>query len=463
MSAMFTAFMAAFIVICGLAFIFMPQIVPWLVPGFTPEQQQLNINVARILLLSPILQGLSNLYGSITQSLQRFFVYAISPAIYNLGIIFGVIFLYPHFGIYGLAWGVVIGALLQDLIQLPVLIKEKLVPHVLFGRWNDIKKVVKTSIPRTIALTSSHIATIAIIGLASHVEGGVAVFTFAMTLQGITFTIIGSSYSVAAFPTFAKHWADGNVEKFRSLVSNAARHIIFWSLPITALFVVLRAQIVRIILGAGQFDWNATRLVAAALAIFVISVVAQSLVSLLTRAFYATGNNKIPLILNASSSLLIVGMAYLFTFIFSASDIFKYFIETILRVDGIPGTSVLMLPFAYSVGMIINATLLIVYIERRVKGFWSSISRTFVHSFGVAVIMGLVAYFMLQLTSTFVNQSKLLGIIIQGGFSGIVSVIVGMFFFNIIGNAEYKDTKEALMHKFWKRKPIAVEHESVIS
>lgn len=463
MSAMSTAFMVAFLVICTIAFIFMPKIVPMLVPGFTPEQQQLNINIARILLLSPILQGLSNLYGAITQSLQRFFVYAISPAIYNLGIIFGVLFLYPHFGIYGLAWGVVLGALLQDLIQLPVLIKEKLVPGVLFGRWYDIKRVIKTSIPRTIALTSSHIATIAIIGLASHVEGGVAVFSFAMTLQGITFTIIGSSYSVAAFPTFAKHWADGNIDKFRNLVSNAARHIIFWSLPITALFVVLRAQIVRIILGSGQFDWNATRLVAAALAIFVISVVAQSLVSLLTRAFYATGNNKIPLIINASSSLLIVAMAYLLTYIFSVNETFKYFIETILRVDDMKGTSVLMLPLAYSIGMIINATLLIVYIQRRVKGFWSSISKTFVHSFSVAVIMGLVAYYMLQLTSTFVNQSTLLGILIQGGLSGMVSVLVGIFFFMIIGNEEYKDTKEALMHKFWRRKPIAVEHESVIS
>lgn len=135
----------------------------------------------------------------------------------------------------------------------------------------------------------------------------------------------------------------------------------------------------------------------------------------MTRAFYATGNNKIPLILNASSSLLIVGMAYLFTYIFNVNDTFRYFAETLLRVDDLSGVSVLMLPFAYSVGMVINAILLIVYIERNVKGFWLSIQKTLVHAFSVAVIMGLVAYYMLQLTSNFVDQSTLFGILIQGG------------------------------------------------
>ncbi len=463
MSSMFTFFITTFIIVCSVAFILMPKIVPLLVPGFTPEQQAININIARILLLSPILQGLSNLYGAITQSLQRFFVYAISPAIYNIGIIFGVIFLYPVFGIYGVAWGVVIGALLQDLIQLPVLIREKLVPGIYFGSWSEIKRVITTSIPRTIALTSSHIATIAIIGLASHIEGGVTVFSFAMTLQGITFTIIGSSYSVAAFPTFARYWAEGDLSRFRDHVLNAARHIIFWSLPITALFIVLRAQIVRVILGAGQFDWNATRLVAAALAIFVFSVVAQSLVSLFTRAFYATGNNRIPLIINAGSALSIVVFAYLFTWIFNTSPVFSYFIETILRVDGMNSTAVLMLPLAYTIGMIINSIILIIYLEKKVGGVWIGIKKTLAQSFSVAVIMAFAAYHMLQFMSHLINKTTLIGIFTQGCASGIVALIVGMFLFSLMDNEEYKDTRDAFHHKFWKRKPIAVEHETLVS
>lgn len=463
MSSMFTFFIISFVFICTAAFILMPKIVPLLVPGFTGEQQAININIARILLLSPILQGLSNLYGSITQSLQRFFVYAISPAVYNLGIILGVIFLYPHFGIYGVAFGVVVGALLQDLIQLPVLIKEKLVPGIFFGNFKEIKRVIKTAVPRTIALTSSHIATIAIIGIASHIAGGVTVFSFAMTLQCITFTIIGSSYSVAAFPTFAKFWAQGDFHKFKEHVSNAARHIIFWSLPITALFVVLRAQIVRVVLGAGQFDWNATRLVAAALAIFVISVASQSLVSLFTRAFYATGNNKIPLIINACSALSIVFFAYIFVYIFDNYNVFRYFFETILRVDNLSGTKVLMLPLAYSIGMLVNSIFLIVYMEKRIGGIWQDIKRTLIQSFSISVIIASSAYQMSKLTALFLNQTTLIGILLQGFLSGIVAVVVGIFFFNLIGSSEYKDTKEAFKHKFWKKKPIAVEHETLIS
>lgn len=462
MSAMFTAFMLAFLIICGIAFVLMPKIVPWLVPGFSPAEQAMNINVARILLLSPIFQGLSNLYGALTQSLQRFFVYAISPAVYNLGIIFGILFLYPYFGIYGLAWGVVFGALLQDLIMLPVLIREKLVPGFFFGHIKEVKRVLLTSIPRTIALTSSHLATIAIIGIASHIDGGVAIFTFGMTLQSITFTIVGSSYSVAAFPTFAKFWAQEEYHLFREHLLSAARHIIFWSLPVTALFVVLRAQIVRVVLGTGRFDWNATRLVAAALALFVISVVAQSLVSLFTRAFYAAGNSKIPLSINAFSGALIIGLAYGLTALFGYSLVFRYFIETILRVDGLYGTSVLMLPLAYSLGMIINVSLLLVALHKIVSQVWVGIRRAFIQSFSVAVIMGFVAYYMLQFMVVYIDQKTLLGILGQGLISGGLAIVVGIFFFTILDNNEYKETKAAVHKKFWKQKPIAVETETVI-
>lgn len=346
--------------------------------------------------------------------------------------------------------------------MLPVLIRERLVPSVFFGHLKDVRRVLLTSVPRTIALTSSHLATIAIIGIASHVEGGVAVFTFGMTLQSITFTIIGSSYSVAAFPTFAKFWADQEYHHFRTHLLSAARHIIFWSLPITALFVVLRAQIVRVILGTGRFDWSATRLVAAALALFVISVVAQSLVSLFTRAFYAAGNSKVPLSINAFSGGLIIALAYGLTWVFGHSLTFRYFIETILRVDGIYGTSVLMLPLAYSLGMIFNVSMLLIALHKIVDRVWIGMRRAFIQSFSIAVIMGFVAYHMLQFSVSYFDQKTLLGIFGQGLVSGGLAIIVGVFFFSILDNEEYKETKTALHRKFWKQKPIAVETETVI-
>ncbi len=462
MSAMFTAFIFTFTILCVVAFVLMPTVTPWLVPGFTPDQQETYTSIARILLLSPILQGLSNLYGSITQSLQRFFVYALSPAIYNVGIIIGILFLSPHFGVYGLAYGVVFGAFLQNVIQLPVLFREGLLPVFSFAYIRDVARVVKTAVPRTIALSSSHLATVAIIGIASHVAGGVAVFSFAMTLQGITFTLIGSSYSVAAFPTFAKYCANGETEKFRDHVLSASRHIIFWSLPIMALFIVIRAQIVRVVLGTGQFDWNATRLVAAALAIFVISVTAQSLVSLFTRAFYAAGNNRLPLLLNALSALSIIGFSYALTWFFGYSPAFQFFLEDMLRVSGLNGTAVLVLPLAYSAGMIINATLLLVYLEKHIRGMWTGIRRAVVHSFSVSVIMGFAAYHTLQFSDILFNQTRVIGVLLHGGLAFVVALIVGIFFFAILRNREYLETADAVKHKFWKKKPLVVEQETVV-
>ena len=142
------------------------------------------------------------------------------------------------------------------------------------------------------------------------------------------------------------------------------RQIVFWSLPITFLFIVLRAHIVRVILGSRSFSWDNTRLVAASLAIFSISIMAQGLIALLARAYYAGGNTKRPLLINFLSSCFIVLFSGLFLYIFEHFVFFKDFIESLLKVSNIPGTEILMLPLAYSLGTILNLILLWIFIKR---------------------------------------------------------------------------------------------------
>src|SRR3989338_5051883 len=101
------------------AYFLMPILVPYFAPGFSGEEQASTINLSRILLLSPLLLGLSNLASSVVQSFRRFYIYAVSPLFYNLGIIIGILFLMPKFGLYGIVWGVVLGALMHLAIQLP--------------------------------------------------------------------------------------------------------------------------------------------------------------------------------------------------------------------------------------------------------------------------------------------------------------------------------------------------------
>ena len=194
--------------------------------------------------------------------------------------------------------------------------------------------------------------------------GSISIFNFSFNLQSVPLGIIGVSYAVAAFPTLARSISEGRHDQFNEHLKASARAIVFWSIPATFLFIVLRAQIVRVILGSGYFSWNDTRLAAACLAIFSLSVLAQGMISLVSRAYYAKGETKRPLALNFICSVLIIFFAYLFMKIFENFSFFRYFMESLLKVNDIPGTEVLMLPLAYSLGTILNFILHWIYVKK---------------------------------------------------------------------------------------------------
>ena len=265
----FTVFLYLMIFVSVLVFILMPYLVKFIAPGFNTVLQIKLISVSRIMLLSPILLGLSNLFGTVTQLFRKFFVYSLSPVFYNIGIIAGVIFLYPFWGIYGLACGVVFGAFMHFSIQALSSSVCGFMPTIsLSVDFKEIKKVALISLPRTLGLAFNNLSLIYIISLASFLKGGsISVFNFAFNLQSVPLNIIGISYAVAAFPTLAKSFGSGKKDEFIGHLKEAARAIVFWSIPVIFLFVVLRAQIVRVILGSSNFSWDNTRLVAACLAI----------------------------------------------------------------------------------------------------------------------------------------------------------------------------------------------------
>ncbi|MBM3261641.1 hypothetical protein FJY93_04475, partial [Candidatus Kaiserbacteria bacterium] len=295
------------------AYILAPVLAPIIAPGIALDAASRAdfILLMRILLLQPILLGASNTIAALTQLRHRFVLYSVSPLLYNLGIIFGATVLYPHWGLSGLGWGVVFGAAMHLLVQVPFFFEEKSGPRLSLNELiAGIKEVLALSIPRTVALSSTQISLLAITAIASILApGSIAVFTFAFNLQAVPLTIIGVSYSVAAFPTLAHLFAQGKQSEFVSYIEAALRHIVFWSIPAMVFMIVLRAQIVRVILGAGSFDWNATRLTAAALAIFVIALTAQSITLLIARTYYASGNTKKPLFYGLANILVSVTTA----------------------------------------------------------------------------------------------------------------------------------------------------------
>ncbi len=459
---MFTVFFAAMAAVSIAVFFLVPLLVPYLMPGFAHDPALPTLIVCvRIMLLSPFLLGLSNLFSSLTQMHHRFLVYAASPVLYNAGIIAGVLLFYPILGIPGLAWGVVVGAFLHMAVQLPFIASERLLPRftAVFSL-GSIKQIVLTSLPRTVTLSANQLASFFLISLASLMSAGsISVFNFAFNLQSVPLTIIGASYSSAVFPTLSRLYVKGNTQEFLDKMIASAQHIIFWSMPLMVLFVVLRAQIVRVILGAGKFDWADTRLTAAALALFTVSTIGQSLIVLFVRSFYAEGKTARPLFINAISAALIVVSGYLLTKLFYAFPLFRFFIEDLLKVSGQSGTSVLVLSLSYTLGVLVNTILHWWVFERSYRGFTAPVFSTLFHTFCAAVITGYVAFIGLRVFSFFPLE-KVWGIFMQGFCAGIMGLLAGVLVLTMLKNRELAEVRRTLHQKIWKSAvpPAEVEH-----
>ena len=283
-------------IISGLAALFAPWALTRLFPtivmnGGLPDL----VFLTRIILLQPIFLGLSNILAAVTQSRNRYTLYSISPLLYNFGIIIGVGIFYKIIGISGLAWGVAFGALLHVGVQIPSLVSDGFLRSI--PRIRDVSALTTTifiSLPRALALSMNQLAFLGLTALAGLLApGSIAIFVLAYNLQAVPLSIIGASYSVAAFPTLAAALSRGETENFIVHIATAARYVFFWTFPAIGLIITLRAYLVRVILGSGNFDWTDTRLTAAVFALFSLSLVAQGLSLLLIRGYYAAGRTFI--------------------------------------------------------------------------------------------------------------------------------------------------------------------------
>jgi putative peptidoglycan lipid II flippase len=459
----FTVFLMVMVAVATIAFIIMPYLASYIAPGFTLEYQMKVVMISRIMLLSPILMGLSNLFGTVTQLFRKFFIYSLSPIFYNFGIIIGVLFLYPVFGIYGLAAGVALGAFMHFAVQGIASHTLGFTPKIsLKVNFQDIKKAALTSLPRTMGLAFNNISLISIIALASFLKpGSISIFNFSFNLQSVPLNIIGISYAVAAFPTLAKAVSLGKMDEFKMHLKSAARSIVFWSLPVIFLFIVIRAQIVRVILGSGSFSWEDTRLVAACLAVFSLSILAQGMITLLSRSYYATGDTKRPLIVNFLCSVLIIVLSYVFIHLFESVMFFRDFIEALLKVSDIPGTEVLMLPLAYSVGTILNFILHWVFVKKDFMPNESFITKTFFQSLGASFFLGLVAYLSLNVLSPIFGTDTFWGVFLQGFISGILGILAAILTLYLLKSEELAELMSTFKTKFWKTKVLAAPQEGL--
>ena len=453
----FTVLLGFLILVSIIIFILMPWLAKLIAPGFNNEEIHTLITLSRLMLVQPIIIGVSNMLSSVTQMFKKFLVTALSPVMYNIGIIIGIVAIYPFLGVTGLAIGVVIGAILHLAIQIPTLIQIGFLPRFTTAiSFSELASIVKTSVPRTIGLSMSSFTALILTSIASTLDtGSISIFNLTNNMLNVPIGVVAISYSVASFPMLVKYFYDKEREKFAEYIFHATRKIIFWSVPITVLFIILRAQIVRVILGSHSFTWNDTRLAAACLALFMIGLVAQSLVHLFVRGYYAAGNTKKPLLMNFLGEILTIGLAFVFIAMFNYIPEFTHFFTSVLRLDGVTNITLLALPLAFSIGNIFNYfTLVTVFKKDFPESNAFPIIRSTLQTITASLCMGVVVYGFLNLSATYVNQDRFWGIFSQGLLSGVVGIVVFVIVMTLFKNQDMGDFLGTFKKKFWKANVI---------
>jgi putative peptidoglycan lipid II flippase len=450
LSQMFTLFLVAYSILALLLAVLAPWYVTHLFPGLATSADTLT-TLIRILLLQPLLLGISSLCGVVTQMNNRFVLYAISPLLYNIGIIIGVIVLYPMFGLSGLAYGVVIGAMGHVFVQLPYVWRSDFRFKAAWRfDWQLIRKILRVAVPRALTLSTNQLVMLVLISLATLMTvGSVAVFQFASNLQSVPLAIIGVSYSVAAFPTLSSLFAKQDQNGFNHQLLTAFRHIIFWSVPTIILVIVLRAQIVRVLLGSGEFDWSDTRLTAAVLAVFVLSLAVQAILLLLIRAFYACGRTFTPLWIALVSGSVTIGLAVWFQSIYVSNPAIQIFLENSLRLSSVAGSEVLVLVFAFVCGQFLQLALLMAMSVRLFTIEYTHLAPLLGQATVAALAGGATTYGALRFIVDGVNQETFLGILLQGMVAGIVGIVTVILVYRLCHSVELAEISKSLKSRFF--------------
>lgn len=451
----FTVFLGVYITLAIVIGLFIPYIIPYVFPGLVAQSETLTLLI-RILLLQPLFLGISSLYGVVTQLSHRFVLFAVSPLIYNVGIIIGILLLYPWYGLSGLVWGVVIGAVGHMLVQVPFVRKSEL----RFGlrkriAISELGEILSISLPRALTLSLNQITLLFLVGYASILTvGSVSVFQFAYNLHSVPLAIIGVSYSVAAFPILAELVAKQDFVSVRLHINSALRHIIFWSAPAIVLIIVLRAQIVRVVLGAGAFNWDDTRLTAALLAVLSLSLVAQAVNLLFIRALYAGGYTRSPLFIAVFGLVVAGGSAYAGHHLYGSSEGFRLTIEYLFRVRGVPGTEALVVAGAFLVSVLAQTLLLGLMIKKAFSLPFAWLPSRLLKSIVASVVGGAVVYVVINIVALGINETTFIGIMIQGAIGGTFGILTIGLMYYLLNMPEYFEVRDTIHRRFFSTPTI---------
>ncbi len=403
----------AMAVVCLLIFILADPLTKLIAPGFTADQIHATATITRVMVLSPLIFTISNVFGSVLISFKKFLVVNTAPILYNFGIIVGIIFLYPRYGIKGLAMGVILGALMHVGIQIPEAWRHGYSFKPRFDiQDSGVKKISKLFIPRLFGLDISYVNLVIVSVVGSTLAtGSITAFNYANNLQAVSLGIFALSTAVVVFPVLSELYAKEDMAGFVDMLGRSLIRILYFIIPITILILLFRAHMVRLLLGYGRCDWNCTIITFDTLGILAFGLLAQSLIPLFARAFYARHNTKTP---------VVIGLVALVV-----NGVLSYYLSFGLGIKGIA--------LGFVIASTVNCILMFGALHRAfnkepgvspalLRKFDGAIVRRTFKIIFASIIMGLVSYGVLYLVEPLLNTHTVVGIFLQALIAGVSGI-----------------------------------------
>lgn len=382
-----------------LAFVFLATLVSfsadWLygiiAPGFSSIERSQIVSLTRILFAAQGFFVISYVLTGVLESLRRFLIPALAPLFYNLGIILGTYFLSAKYSLMAPVIGVVAGAAMHFLIQLPLAIKLGFKFRFKIKINEEVKRIGRLAGPRILEISFLQISKMAELFFSSIIStASYTYYMLANSLQLLPIGLFGTSIAKAALPSLSQQ--SGDMKKFKETLVQSLKDIIFLTLPVATLLIVLRIPIVRLVYGRDLFSWNATVETGLVVSAFAVGVVFQTSIALLARSFYALRDTKTPVAISIFSIFVTLLADYIF-----------------IKVLNLP---VWGLAAAFSIGGFVQASLLMFTLRRKIGPlFPRGINGSFFKTLFASFFSGSVMFFVLKVfdRSVWVKQLSFLG------------------------------------------------------
>ncbi|MDQ3098585.1 MAG: murein biosynthesis integral membrane protein MurJ [bacterium] len=410
-SSLLSVGIVVFGIVSILSIIFVRPISTLIAIGFNDSELDLMSSLSQILFISQFVFVIGALFTSLLQSFKHFFIPAIAGVLYNVGIIIGIIIFTPFFGIYGPVYGVLLGSFLYLLIHIPLI---KSIGYSFRFNFDTsqpgVRRVFKLMGPRTLAIAGDQLRTTFNLSIASSISASsVTYLNFAQQLYLVPVGLFIATMAQAALPVLSEEQALHQKDSFIKTLITSLHQVLFLTLPAAAILIILRIPVVRLVFGASQFDWDATVLTGMTVAWLAVGLVAESIVMLFVRAYYALHDTKTPVVVALGALLVDVVVSVIFIYV--------------LKQD------VWSLGLSASIGGYIAAIALFILLNRRIGGLFSfAFFSPFIRMSIAALVMAVSLRIPIKLLDQVVfDTTRTINLLVLTGIASVCGMIMYLF------------------------------------